>query len=81
MEGIGRNVGDFPASLSSGATSTTVLAIVGDEQSESALRSSLRDFTDSLRVRRGTINMAISVLEKEAVDGVLIVDVSGSSEP
>ena len=74
-------MGELPATLSSGPLSSSVLAIVSDEQSETVLRACLRDFTENLRVRRGTIATAVGVLEKEAVDGVLIVDVTGSAEP
>ncbi len=74
-------MGDSPATVSTGPLSSSVLAIVSDEQSETVLRACLRDFTENLRVRRGAIATAIAVLEKEAVDGVLIVDVTGSSEP
>ncbi len=74
-------MGDFPASFTPAAVNNNVLAIVTDDQSETVLRACLRDFSEVLRVRRGNIATAIGVLEKEAVDGVLIVDVTGSSEP
>ena len=79
MSGLG--MADLPPSLGITGVPNPVLAFVADEQSEAVLRACLRELADALRVRRGNILTAISTLEKEAVDGILLVDVTGSTDP
>lgn len=77
----GGTASDLATPLSATAGMNTVLAFVSDEQSEAVLRVCLRELADGLRIRRGNIQTAIATLEKEVVDGILLVDVTGSPDP
>lgn len=72
---------DLPPVIGVTGSTSPVLAFIADEQSEAVLRACLRDLAEGLRVRRGNIITAIGALEKEAVDGILLVDVTGSADP
>jgi pilus assembly protein CpaE len=80
-EYAGPGMADLPPSISPSGTASPVLAFVSDEQSEAVLRACLRELADGLKVRRGNIVNAIATLEKETVDGILLVDVTGSADP
>ncbi|MBP0445287.1 pilus assembly protein [Roseomonas sp. SSH11] len=58
-----------------------VLAFVADEQTETALRSGLVGVGTGLQVRRGDARAAVRALEQEPTPSILVVDVSGLSDP
>ncbi|MBW4036094.1 MAG: pilus assembly protein CpaE [Proteobacteria bacterium] len=65
----------------SGLTEQRLLAFVGDDATEAALRAGLSDRIDAMEVRRGGIRAAIRCLEREARLAWLIVDLSGVDQP
>ncbi len=56
-------------------------AYVIDEETDTALRNGLSEFLGTLQVRRGGIRAAAKAMEKHISPRVLIVDVSGVSDP
>jgi pilus assembly protein CpaE len=58
-----------------------VIAFIGDEDSESALRGGLGPLVEELQIRRGGIAAAVRAMEKEPTPHVLIVDVAGIEDP
>jgi len=56
-------------------------AYVIDDETDAALRGGLSEFLGSLQVRRGGIRAAAKAMEKHISPRVLIVDVSGVSDP
>lgn len=59
----------------------TLLAFVGDEETEAALRGGLIGATPNLTIVRGKIQQAIRYLEREATPRFLVVDVVGHPSP
>lgn len=60
---------------------SAVLAFVTDERSETTLRAGLADSAGSIIIKRGDARAAIRHLEREPSPGVIIIDVSGISDP
>ncbi len=61
--------------------SQRVVAFVTDDQSEAALRAGLVEFTSELDIRRGSVPAALKFLERESRLRVLLVDLTGLSQP
>ena len=57
------------------------VAFIGDSLSEDSIRGGLSQMSSLLHTRRGNVQSAIHVLEHEPTPRVLLVDVSGVSEP
>ena len=74
------SVPGMPIRDSSGAR-VPLLAFVTDNETETALRGGLVNTMDGIVVRRGTILHAIRHLTKEPTPRVLVVDISGVSNP
>jgi pilus assembly protein CpaE len=70
-----------PTSATATQEGRKILAFIGDEQSETALRQGLVEFTSEIQIRRGNLRNAVKALEKEAPPRVLIVDVGGIDSP
>ena len=58
-----------------------VVALVGDDETASALRSGLAALGDEFDLRRGTIRQAVRYFEKESPGQAIIVDISGVDNP
>ena len=59
-----------------------VIAFVGDQDSETALREGLLDAVPlGFEIRRGTVRTAMAALHKMPTPHVLIVDISGEDQP
>lgn len=58
-----------------------LLAFLGDEDSEAALRGGLGDAIGQAQIRRGDALAAARTLEREATPGTLLVDISGLADP
>ncbi|HQT65051.1 MAG TPA: histidine kinase [Acidocella sp.] len=60
----------------------TVLAFLGDAQTEQVMRDGLGDLVaNGMDIRRGTIRTAIQAMAKLTTPEVLIVDISGDDQP
>jgi pilus assembly protein CpaE len=60
----------------------SLVGFVADARSEEALRDGLADVTsEQLDLRRGGVRAAITAMQKQATPKVLVVDVSGESQP
>jgi pilus assembly protein CpaE len=60
----------------------TVLAFLGDTQTEQVLRDGLGDIVaNGMDIRRGTVRTAINAMAKLQTPEVLIVDISGEDQP
>ncbi len=61
---------------------THVIAFVGDQETEAALREGLLEAVpQGFEIRRGTVRAAIAALHKMPTPHTLIVDVSGEDQP
>lgn len=69
--GAAQPVGDRPA----------FLAFVSDSASETALRGGLPELLGNIQMRRGDVRTAIRALEREPTPIVLLVDISGVTDP
>jgi pilus assembly protein CpaE len=70
-----------PARGTAVAERPIVLAFLADEESETALRGGLAEWTDAVPVRRGNVRVALRALEREPTPRLLIVDVSDTEDP
>jgi len=77
----GRGVG-LPATTMGRPDRLTVLAFLGDSQTEHVLRDGLGDIVaNGMDIRRGTVRTAINAMAKLPTPEVLIVDISGEDQP
>jgi len=59
-----------------------VIAFVGDQETETALREGLQEAVpQGFEIRRGTVRVAMAALHKMPTPHTLIVDVSGEDQP
>ena len=70
-----------PQTASAAEPAGRIVAFVGDEASEAALRTGLSGLGRDMTVRRGNIQHAIRALEKESPPDAIVVDIAGVSEP
>lgn len=60
----------------------SLIGFITDARSEEALRDGLADVTsEALDIRRGGVRAAVAAMQKQATPKVLVVDVSGESQP
>ncbi|HEY1935313.1 MAG TPA: cellulose synthase operon protein YhjQ/BcsQ [Acetobacteraceae bacterium] len=60
----------------------SLIGFIADARSEEALRDGLGDVTtEALDIRRGGVRAAVAAMQKQATPKVLVVDVSGESQP
>ncbi len=77
----GRGMG-LPATTMGRPDRLTVLAFLGDSQTEHVLRDGLGDIVaNGMDIRRGTVRTAINAMAKLPTPEVLIVDISGEDQP
>src|SRR5271170_21815 len=61
---------------------TRIIAFVGNQETEAALREGLLEAVpQGFEIRRGTVRAAIAALQKMPTPQTLIVDVSGEDQP
>ena len=61
---------------------TRIIAFVGNQETEAALREGLLEAVpQGFEIRRGTVHAAIAALQKMPTPHTLIVDVSGEDQP
>jgi pilus assembly protein CpaE len=77
----GRGMG-LPATTIGRPDRLTVLAFLGDSNTEHVLRDGLGDIVaNGMDIRRGTVRTAINAMAKLPTPEVLIVDISGEDQP
>jgi pilus assembly protein CpaE len=73
---------EAPAARTERPDRPRVIAFVGDQETETALREGLLEAVpQGFEIRRGTVRSAIAALHKMPTPHVLIVDVSGEDQP
>ncbi len=78
----GTMLADPPAAETERPDRPRVIAFVGDQETESALREGLLEAVpQGFEIRRGTVRAAMTALHKMPTPHVLIVDVSGEDQP
>ena len=74
--------GDTPRSDTQRPDRPSIIAFVGDQATETALREGLLEAVpQGFEIRRGTVRVAMAALHKMPTPHTLIVDVSGEDQP
>jgi pilus assembly protein CpaE len=78
----GTVLADLPTAETERPDRLRIIAFVGNQETETALREGLLEAVpQGFEIRRGTVRVAIAALQKMATPQTLIVDVTGEDQP